>query len=130
MATDKQISANRANAKRSTGPKTAVGRSKSSRNAFRHGLSCRLPIDMATSAKVDAMAHALVGAGADEEKLMAASELAEAQMELLRIRAVRAEMLAAVDMASGVPQELGRLLALDRYERFAHTKRRRASSKL
>jgi hypothetical protein len=68
--------------------------------------------------------------GADEEKLMAASELAEAQMELLRIRAVRAEMLAAVDMASGVPQELGRLLALDRYERFAHTRRRRASSKL
>jgi hypothetical protein len=107
MATDKQISANRANPKRSTGPKTAVGRSKSSRNAFRHGLSCRRrtwrPRRRSTLWRVRWWAQ-----GADEEKLMAASELAEAQMELLRIRAVRARMLAAVDLASGVPQELGR----------------------
>jgi hypothetical protein len=89
------------------------------------------PTDMATSAKGSTLWRVRWWAqGADEEKLMAASELAEAQMELLRIRAVRARMLAAVDLASGVPQELGRLLALDRYERFAHTRRRRASSKL
>jgi hypothetical protein len=46
------------------------------------------------------------------------------------VRAVRARMLAAVNLETGNPQELKRLLALDRYERFAHTKRRRASSKL
>ena len=37
MASEKQIAANRANAKKSTGPKTAAGQLKSSRNALRHG---------------------------------------------------------------------------------------------
>jgi hypothetical protein len=39
MASEKQIAANRANAQKSTGPKTAAGRSKAGRNAFWHGLS-------------------------------------------------------------------------------------------
>jgi hypothetical protein len=38
MASKKQIVANRANAKRSTGPKTPAGKCKSSRNALKHGL--------------------------------------------------------------------------------------------
>jgi hypothetical protein len=38
MATKKQIMANRANAQKSTGPKTAEGREVASRNAARHGL--------------------------------------------------------------------------------------------
>ena len=42
MATEKQIAANRANARRSTGPKTVAGKMASSRNAFRHGLSLAL----------------------------------------------------------------------------------------
>ena len=43
MATDRQIQANRANAKRSTGPVTRKGKQASSRNALRHGfLSTRI----------------------------------------------------------------------------------------
>ena len=38
MATGAQIRANRKNAKRSTGPRTQVGKSRSSRNSIRHGL--------------------------------------------------------------------------------------------
>lgn len=38
MATENQIAANRANAKRSTGPRTAPGKAKSARNSIRHGL--------------------------------------------------------------------------------------------
>jgi hypothetical protein len=45
MASAKQIAANRANAMRRCGPKTAAGRLKSSRNAFRHGLSGPLRSD-------------------------------------------------------------------------------------
>ena len=37
MATEKQIAANRANAKRSTGPITEKGKQASSQNALRHG---------------------------------------------------------------------------------------------
>jgi hypothetical protein len=39
MATYKQILANRNNAKKSTGPKTAAGRSRSKWNALKHGLT-------------------------------------------------------------------------------------------
>jgi hypothetical protein len=39
MSSKRKIEANRRNARRSTGPKTAEGKSASSRNALRHGLS-------------------------------------------------------------------------------------------
>ena len=130
MATEKQIAANRANAKCSTGPKTAAGRLKSSRNAFRHGLSAQLRMDSAVSERVDAMARLLVRSSADEAQRLAATEMTKAQLELLRIRAARAQILAEADLASGDLQELQRLAALDRYERYAHTRRRRASRKL
>src|SRR5438270_2757407 len=99
MATEKQIAANRANAKKSTGPNTAAGRLQSSRNAYRHGLSLPLRLDLASSAKADAIARALTTNQVDEEKLTAAAEVAEAQLELMRIRSVRAELMTGVDLA-------------------------------
>src|SRR5690348_16081572 len=41
MATAAQIAANRRNALKSTGPRTAAGKAVSSRNALRHGLRAR-----------------------------------------------------------------------------------------
>jgi L-fucose mutarotase/ribose pyranase (RbsD/FucU family) len=89
-----------------------------------------LRLDIAASEKADAIARLLTLDQADEEQLTAATEVAQAQLELLRIRAVRAELMSAVELASGNLPHLQRLAALDRYERFAHTKRRRASRKL
>ena len=128
MATERQIAANRANAKRSTGPKTVAGKMSSSRNAYRHGLSCPLPSD---PEKVEAIALALAGDGVDEQRLAAASEVARAQLELLRVRSVRAQMMASAkgDLLASDTLKLRRLAALDRYERYARTKRRRASHK-
>lgn len=130
MASERQIAANRANAKKSTGPRTAAGRSKSSRNAFRHGLSLPLRLDPAASSKASAIVSALVGHEASEEKLAAATELAGAQLDLLRIRAVRAQLMTEFDPASANLKQLRRLAAFDRYERFAATRRRRATRKL
>jgi hypothetical protein len=129
MATEKQIAANRANAKRSTGPKTAAGKMKSGRNAYRHGLSCPLQLDPISMSRADAIAHALVGELPSEERLNSAADFAWAQLELLRIRSTRADLMARIKIGSDSP-ELHRLVALDRYERIAHTKRRRASFKL
>jgi len=56
--------------------------------------------------------------------------IAQAQLDLLRIRAVRADLMMGIDLASGDLDHLRRLAALDRYERLAATKRRRASRKL
>ena len=130
MATEKQLAANRANAQKSTGPKTAAGRLKSSRNAYRHGFSGPLQFDPVTLTKVDARAHALAGKEADQESLTTAAELAEAQLELSRIRSTRTALIAKIELVETDKQELRRLLALDRYERYAHTKRRRASVRL
>ena len=41
MASKKQIEANRANAKRGTGPRTSIGKRRSSLNSLKHGLSAR-----------------------------------------------------------------------------------------
>jgi hypothetical protein len=128
MATERQILANRANAQRSTGPKTARGKRASSRNAFRHGLSQPLPF--AADPKVEAIAHAVVGRGAGEEQLVQAAEFARAHLELLRIRVMRGEMMKAIDWDHVTAQGLRKLASLSRYERYAHTRRRRASAKL
>jgi hypothetical protein len=129
VATEKQIAANRANAQKSTGPKTAAGKLKSSRNAYRHGLSYPMRLDPVTSAKTDAIARALIGEDANEEKLRSAAEFAAAQRELQRIRSTRADLMAKFDLNQPNIHELQHLVALDRYERYAHTKRRRASVK-
>ena len=44
MATEKQIAANRLNAKNSTGPRTEHGKRRSRRNAIRHGLTAETTI--------------------------------------------------------------------------------------
>jgi len=43
MASERQILANRRNAQKSTGPKTALGKKRSSKNAYNHGLSLPIP---------------------------------------------------------------------------------------
>ena len=130
MASEKQIAANRANAKRSTGPKTAAGRARSSRNAYRHGLSLELPLnDPALWTGMDAMMQALFGGEEPvDPNVTAAAEFAEAQIKLLQIRKVRRDMLNELERHDH--QDFSRLVALDRYERLAHSKRRRASQKL
>jgi hypothetical protein len=129
MASAKQIAANRVNAQRSTGPRTAFGKMKSSRNAFRHGLSYLLQLDPESSAKVDAMTHVLAGEKPSADRLASAAELAQAQLQWLRIRSRRTETISKIEFYKCRTQELRRLAALDRYERYAHTKRRRAAAK-
>jgi hypothetical protein len=89
-----------------------------------------LRFDIETSATAEAIARALTGDQTNEEKLVAATELARAQLDLLRIRKIRTDLMAQSDLTSGNLDQLRRLAALDHYECLAHTKRRRASRKL
>ena len=54
MATDKQIKANRKNAKKSTGPKTADGKAAVSKNAVKHGLFADSVVTGETEAEYEA----------------------------------------------------------------------------
>ena len=123
MASEKQIAANRANAKKSMGPRTAAGRAKSSRNAYRHGLSVPMPPDAQT---VDALAKAIAGESVGEVELRAARALAEAQLELKRIRATRVAAIPTDLDRMLDPRALAGLCAFDRYERQAAARRRAA----
>ena len=44
MATEKMLAANRANALKSTGPRSLAGKMRSSRNALSHGLTAKQPV--------------------------------------------------------------------------------------
>jgi hypothetical protein len=130
LATERQIAANRANAKLSSGPKTLAGKLKSSGNAFRHGLSRSVKFEPSSSAKIDAIARMLAGEQTTDGRLASAADFARAQLELQRIRSTRNDLLAKINLSDYDTSELRRLVALDRYERYALTKRRRASVKL
>jgi hypothetical protein len=130
MATEKQIAANRRNAQRSTGPRTAAGKSISSRNALRHGLSLPQEMDAATLTALDELTREVVRVYNFNHRLDFGGEAAAAVLDLIRIRHIRTTMLATMDLGTTNPEQLQRLIALDRYERRARTKRRRASAKL
>ena len=129
MATTKQVTANRANAARSTGPRTAAGRAKSSRNAFRHGLSLPLPLDHTTATEIGRLAQTIAGENPSEQQLMAASEFATAQWELMRIRALRFAATPALS-ATLDPRPMRWVLGFDRYEQAALSRRKRAAKTL
>ena len=135
MASEKQIAANRANALKSTGPRTAAGRAKSSRNAYRHGLSVPMAPD---SGQVESLARTLAGetAGEDqpeaarEDQLEAARALAAAQLELKRIREAKvAATPTGLDQMLD-PEALTSLCAIGRYERLALSRRKTAKRRL
>jgi hypothetical protein len=88
-----KISANRANARVSTGPKTAQGRVRSARNAHRHGLSLPVLADPVLSEEIEALAHEIAGADASSEIQELARRIAEAQIDLRRVRCARHEVI-------------------------------------
>ena len=90
MASERQIAANRQNARRSTGPKSKAGRRRTSSNALRHGLS-RI-IDSSGRTETEALARSIVGDNVDEEILELARAAVRAHFDLLRIREVKRDI--------------------------------------
>jgi hypothetical protein len=93
MTTARRSKANRANARASTGPKTAGGKARSGRNAFRHGLSIPFWYDCALAAEARALAQNIAGDNASPVLLPFAQQVAEAQIDLVRVRKGRLDLL-------------------------------------
>ena len=93
MTSDARIKANRTNARASTGPKSAHGRARAARNALRHALSLPVFSDPILSEAVETLAGKIAGADAKQEIQELAWQVAEAQIDLLRVRRARQRLL-------------------------------------
>jgi hypothetical protein len=135
MATDRQIAANRRNGSLGRGPKTSAGKARSSRNALKHGLSIPVKRDKTLRRQIAVLARILAQSEAGNV-FGQARAAAEAELELVRARAVLEAVLKRAGITAewnGGPEQgtelihvLPELQRLERYERRAFSKRRRA----
>ena len=93
MTTGRKTSANRQNARASTGPRSAAGKARSSANARRHCLAVPIWSEPALSAEAAALAKYIAGSTANAQVLAQAREVAGAQTEVVRARRWRLEMM-------------------------------------
>jgi hypothetical protein len=119
-------SANRRNARRSTGPRTASGKARAAQNARKHGLRAAALRDPAMTKNIAELARKLAGPGADAQRFEAACRLVAAQMDLQHIRMARVPLLAR---ALKDRTAVGGLATLDIYERDARSRRKSAARK-
>jgi hypothetical protein len=90
MATERQIAANRRNAVKSTGPRSSAGKRRARRNSYRHGLSVAAA---GRPEQVERLARKIAGADGDAMILEQARSVAQAQLELIQIRRMRASLI-------------------------------------
>ena len=103
MATEKQIQANRTNAKKSTGPRTDEGKSRASQNSLKHGLLARDAVvpgeDPADyEAQIAALEDDIQPEGAVECELV--RQMADAQWRMRRLARIESGYLAACTVKS------------------------------
>jgi hypothetical protein len=135
MTSAKAIAANRRNARRCTGPRSAVGKRRAAENSLRHGVIASVRSDPGISAAVARIAAALAGPNASPLVRALIEPIAEAEVDILRARNAQ---VAAIDLAAAsipddpereanaILQALPSLIRLNRYERNATSRRSRA----
>jgi len=150
MTSERKIAANQRNARRSSGPRTVQGKLRVSHNALRHGLASVTTRAQVIAGELDRLTTAITGENADAAQREQALIIAESELALLRVRAVRTNILeqmlrTAADEGgarggqanavapSGViggTAYLDQLRRLERYERRAFSRRQTAIQQL
>src|ERR1051325_6928450 len=123
--------ASRRNARKSTGPRTASGKARVSRNARRHGFTLPVLADPTPAPEVDALARhierSVAGRELDASGHALACRIAEAMIDLRRVRLVKLPLVAALHAdPTQARRPLIELARLDRYERYALFRRKTA----
>ena len=93
MASERQIAANRRNARKSTGPRSGAGRKRASRNAYRHGLTLSITSTAAYAKQRDKLARKIAGNTGDAISLECALQIAQAELELARVRRAKVALI-------------------------------------
>jgi hypothetical protein len=134
MSSAARILASRRNGRAGTGPNTPAGRARASRNARRHGFTLPVLAEPSLAPDVAELAGDIarsVAAHAGQPATSAlACRIAEAMIDLRRIRSAKLPLVAALAAATADPEgarcALRALARLDRYERYALWRRKRA----
>jgi len=132
MTSELQRAANRFNAKRSSGPKTASGKARASANSRRHGLAAQRVYDATERCRIALLADRIEASTGGRISNSHAVSIAAAQVDLERARAVEAALLQTIGdvgqaklESSGRHSALHRLMRVMRYSNRFKTRRDR-----
>jgi hypothetical protein len=121
MASERQIAANRRNARKSTGPRSGAGKNRASRNAYRHGLTLSRTSTAAYAKQLDKLVREIAGNSKDAIVLERARAVAHAELDLARVRRAKVALIKRASAFEGldpprltVTQMIRLLNALDR----------------
>jgi hypothetical protein len=128
MTSAEKLASNRRNARASTGPKTAAGKARASRNAVKHGFT--VSAVSISDPETEVLAQTIAGEASDPELLVRARRIAMAQTLVRRTQCVR-DSLSSVffeTVARGdnvaAADVLTQLARIERYELSALAQRR------
>ena len=93
MASERQIAANRRNARKSTGPRSGAGKKRASGNAYRHGLTLSITSTAAFAKELDSLVREIAGDTEDPITLEHARAVAQADLELARVRRAKVALI-------------------------------------
>jgi hypothetical protein len=124
MTSLQKIKTNCVNAKASTGPITATGKARAAKNALRHGLSLSVGADPSYSEDIESLAQEIAGEDSTDEIGAIARRIAEAEIELVRIRRAQHDFLIRNVNDPDYGDLAKQLMLIDRYQRRSLSRRK------
>jgi hypothetical protein len=93
MPSERQIAANRRNARKSTGPRSGAGRKRASHNAYRHGLNLSITSTAAFAKQLHKLVREIVGNTKDTVILERGRAVAQAEFEIAQVRRAKVALI-------------------------------------
>jgi hypothetical protein len=116
VVSERRIAANCRNARKSTGPRSSIGKKRTSRNAYRHGLTASAISRAKYTKRIEKLARKIAGNTTDVVILECARDAAQAEFDLAQIRRVKVALIERMS-AFGELEAL-EVLQLEAPERF------------
>ena len=130
MTSPAKIRANRRNARKSTGPRTRAGKAIVARNARTHGLNIPAVCEPGLAREIVELAReieiSLTGVEADASGHALACRVAEAIIDMRRVRLAKLPLLATLDADPADGRTIKQLWGLERYDGRVRSRRKQA----